>query len=87
VPGYCISCKFLSAFAGRHSGGGHGTQYTYTHPNADDQQAFVRLEVSRLVGRLIDVGPDHAADLHPHVVKAIDSSVELITSVRCDLRC
>jgi hypothetical protein len=72
VPGYCISCKFLSAFAGRHSGGGHGTQYTYTHPNADDQQAFVCLEVSRLVGWLIDVGADHAADLHPHVVEAVE---------------
>jgi protein involved in temperature-dependent protein secretion len=27
---------------------------TYTHPNTDDQQAFVRFEVSGFVGRLVD---------------------------------
>ena len=35
-----------------YSGGCWG--YTYTHPNADNQQAFVCLEVSWLVGWLID---------------------------------
>lgn len=50
-------------------------RYTYTHPNADDQQAFVSFKVSWLVGWLVDVGADHAADLHPHVVEPIESSV------------
>jgi hypothetical protein len=54
-------------------------RYTYTHPNADDQQTFVCLEVARLVGWLVDVGSDHAADLHPHIVEAVDLSVKFQT--------
>lgn len=38
----------------RLNSGGGTWRYTYTHPNADNQQAFVWLEVAWLVGRLID---------------------------------